>query len=82
MSSTASTVNRGPAHRDPARMADPLTLVPAGDQPCWQLLHDQIPLTLLLDLALPSPEDLASIYEELLHEPAGTDWVPRPRPAS
>jgi hypothetical protein len=49
---------------------------PPADDTCWQLLAAQVPLTLLVDLALPSRAELAGIYEELLNEPCSTDWVP------
>ncbi|HSP39641.1 MAG TPA: hypothetical protein VLR26_18025 [Frankiaceae bacterium] len=46
---------------------------------CWRLLTARVPLTLLLDLALPSAEELAKIYDELLEEPTSVDWVPSHR---
>src|SRR5690349_9314427 len=52
---------------------------PEVDISCWRLLTARVPLTLLLDLALPSAEELAELYDELLEEPTTVDWVPRPR---
>jgi hypothetical protein len=65
-----------------ATVIDLLAPAPAVDISCWRLLTAQVPLTLLLDLALPSAEELAELYDELLEEPAGLDWVPAPRPSS
>src|SRR4051794_13865684 len=64
---------------DEATVIDLLAPRPAVDISCWRLLTAQVPLTLLLDLALPSAEELAELYDELLEEPAGVDWVPAPR---
>jgi 8-oxo-dGTP pyrophosphatase MutT (NUDIX family) len=52
---------------------------PAVDINCWRLLTARVPLTLLLDLALPSTEELAELYDELLDEHASIEWVPAPR---
>ena len=50
-----------------------------ADISCWRLLTARVPLTLLLDLAVPSAEGLAELYDELLDEPTSLDWVPAPR---
>jgi hypothetical protein len=52
-----------------------------ADISCWRLLTARVPLTLLLDLAVPSAEELAELYEELLDEPTSLDWVPVRIPA-
>jgi hypothetical protein len=59
----------------------PETEAPASlaDLSCWRLLTARVPLTLLLDLAVPSAEELAELYDELLDEPTSLDWVPAPR---
>jgi hypothetical protein len=62
-----------------ADVIDLLTPRPAVNISCWRLLTAQVPLTLLLDLALPSAEELAELYDELLQEQASVDWVPTPR---
>jgi hypothetical protein len=41
---------------------------------CLRLLAEQVPLSLLIDLALPTDEEL---YEEMLREQADTSWIPR-----
>ena len=53
--------------------------VSLADISCWRLLTARVPLTLLLDLALPSAEELAEVYDELLNEPTALDWIPAPR---
>jgi len=65
---------------DPA-LIDLLAPQPAVDISCWRLLTARVPLTLLLDLALPSADELAELYDELLEESASVDWVPDPRRA-
>ncbi len=60
---------------------DLLTPTPEVDISCWRLLTARVPLTLLLDLALPSAAELSELYDELLEEPATTDWVPAARSA-
>ena len=62
-------------------VVDLLAPRPAVDISCWRLLTAQVPLTLLLDLALPSAAELAELYDELLEEPARLDWVPAARTA-
>jgi hypothetical protein len=69
------------AHTPDAAVIDLLAPQPAVDINCWRLLTARVPLTLLLDLALPSAEELAELYDELLDEPAPVDWVPAPRPS-
>jgi hypothetical protein len=64
-----------------AAVIDLLAPRPAVDISAWRLLTARVPLTLLLDLALPSAEELAELYDELLDEAAPTDWVPSPRPS-
>jgi hypothetical protein len=63
----------------PGDIIDLLAPRPAVDINCWRLLTARVPLTLLLDLALPSTEELAELYDELLDEPASIEWVPAPR---
>jgi hypothetical protein len=41
---------------------------------CRQLLAAQVPLSLLIDLALPAGPEL---YEEMRRETADTSWIPR-----
>jgi hypothetical protein len=59
------------------RMEDPMdttAMTLASERDAFALLRDGVPLSLLLDLALPvHSEDL------LREEPADTSWVPRPR---
>lgn len=61
------------------QVIDLLAPTPAVDISCWRLLNAQVPLTLLLDLALPSSDELAELYDELLDEEASIDWVPTQR---
>jgi hypothetical protein len=49
-----------------------------GDISCWRLLTARVPLTLLVDLALPA-EDLEASHEEMLTEPTSLDWIPAQR---
>jgi hypothetical protein len=41
---------------------------------CLRLLAEQVPLSLLMDLALPTDEEL---YEDMLREQADTSWIRR-----
>lgn len=62
-----------------ARIAEPLAGSPEPDYSCWRMLTSRVPLTLLLDLALPSAEALAEAHEEMLAETSSIDWIVAPR---
>lgn len=80
--STMTTENRSPV---PTRTISDIDLATAtasapaslGDISCWRLLTARIPLTLLLDLALPG-EQLDEMHDEMLAEPTSLDWLTVP----
>jgi hypothetical protein len=86
MSIAASTIARATerALAAPTRTLD-LDAAPTGeavptapaDISCWRLLTARVPLTLLLDLAMPSAEALEELADELLAEPCSLDWLTR-----
>jgi hypothetical protein len=91
MSIAASTIARATerAMAAPTRTLD-LDAAPtgAGTDPtdaslaevsCWRLLTARVPLTLLLDLAMPTRESLEELADELLAEPCSLDWLVRDR---
>lgn len=49
-----------------------------ADISCWRLLTARVPLTLLVDLALPE-ERFGELHEQMLAESCSTDWIPRQR---
>jgi hypothetical protein len=61
---------------DAPRTVDLAAPIALTDISCWRLLTARVPLTLLLDLALPSEDEFAGLYEELLAEPTSVEWVP------
>ena len=64
---------------DPIASSDPvidLTDTSPTDR-CLRLLADHIPLSLLMDLALPCTDEL---YELMSSEQADTSWIPAPAP--
>ena len=90
MSPTASTMARPvqlrrtpePAQHHAVDLADVADVAEAptslSDISCWRLLTARVPLTLLVDLALPE-EQFAELHEEMLAEPSSADWIPRQR---
>lgn len=90
MSTTAPTLSRpvqvrrspDPAHDQSIDLADVVDAAEAptslSDISCWRLLTARVPLTLLVDLALPE-EQFAALHEEMLAEPSSADWVPQQR---
>ena len=55
-------------------LADIEAAAPDADSSCWRLLTSRVPLTLLLDLALPT-QRLADLAVELLEEEPTADWL-------
>jgi hypothetical protein len=43
---------------------------PAPIDHCWEFLTAQVPLTLLLDLALPARHEMTRLHQEMLAEPS------------
>jgi hypothetical protein len=78
MNTTGSTITRD-VRVSPRQTVGLGESAPMIDICCARLLTAQVPLTLLLDLALPSSKELAELYEEMLSEPSANARVPRQR---
>jgi len=85
---TSSTMTRpAPSRPDSSTNLDPALDIPdlvdvsevptsLADISCWRLLTARVPLTLLVDLALPE-EQLDALHEQMLAESTSADWIPR-----